>query len=67
MPDPNHVRIVNDALNAPNGEHTVQMTFGELILFHTLMQDYGIEFVGNDRFIPLMERSAQRIRAIGGK
>jgi hypothetical protein len=66
MIDPAHVAIVNDALN--NGsdvEHDVKMTFGELILFHVLMQNYAPDYVG-DGFIPLMERNKQRIDTVKG-
>lgn len=65
MPDPNHVAIVEDALNASHREVSVEMTFGEAILFHTLMQVHGIDYTGEDRFIPLMERSKARVVKIG--
>jgi hypothetical protein len=42
-------------------EHKVEMTFGELFLFHLLMQNYAYDLVGNDRFIPLMERNKKRM------
>jgi hypothetical protein len=45
-------------------EHKVKMTFGELFLFHLLMQDYAYDLVGNDRFIPLMERNKKRMDSI---
>jgi len=65
--DPDHVRWVDQALTGGTDEVAVQLTIGELFLFHCLLQDYGYELLGaraEQRFIPLMERSAARVKAI---
>lgn len=61
MADPLHVNLVDEALNSLTEEQDVRMTGGELILYHCLLQDYGIALTGEERFIPLMERSAARL------
>lgn len=63
MVDPLHQQIIESIFSDEKGaeEIEVKMTFGELMLFHVLLQDYAIELVGNDRFIPLMERNKARI------
>ena len=57
-----HKQLIDRALTNGTDELVVKMTYGELFLYHALMQDYGLALVGKDRFIPLMERSANRIR-----
>lgn len=61
MVDPLHQQIVDEALVNGTLEGEVRMTQGELILFHTLLQNYGAELAGPDRLIPLMERNKQRL------
>lgn len=66
MADELHRRIVKHSLeNCSNSEFPVSLTFGEAVLFHTLLQDYGLELVDKDKFIPLMERSKARVDTIG--
>ena len=67
--DPMHVSAVDSALTNGTQELTIRMTFGELFLYHCLLQDYGLALLGDreDRFIPLMERNAKRIKERGGK
>lgn len=56
--------IVDDALtHGMDVEHTVTITIGELILAHALLQSCGLELVGEERFIPLMERSMARMKS----
>ena len=64
MVDPLHVRIVEQSLSGSNKEQDVKMTFGELMLYHSLLQNHGIEYCGEERFIPLMERSKARIDVV---
>lgn len=67
MVDELHKRFVDQALTRGVDELDVKLTYGEMFLYHALMQDYGLGLVGEERFIPLMERSAQRIRTANGK
>jgi len=62
--DPNHQRIVAEAMEVGTQEVDGFM-FGEVILFHTLLQDFGLELVEPDQLIPLMERNMKRIEAFG--
>lgn len=64
MAKPHIIEIVDQALT--NGmdaadEIEVRITRGELILFHALLQEHGLEYVGDERFIPLMERHVARM------
>lgn len=66
LPDPQDhlVKIVDSALSGSSVEHTVKMSVGEMFLFHVLLQEYGIYYAGEDRFIPLMERNKARIDSV---
>lgn len=61
MPDELHQRIVDEALTNGVQDGLTRFTQGELILYHTLLQDYGTELAGKDRLIPLMERNKRRL------
>ena len=57
-------KYVNSAMQDPT-EFTVKMTFGEVFLFHVLLQEYSLPVVGDERFIPLMERNKTRLDNVG--
>lgn len=56
-------KLIDQAMQS-TVEQKVEMTFGELFLFHMLLQDYGLPLVGDERFIPLMERNKKRLDSI---
>jgi hypothetical protein len=60
-------KVVDQALTNGTEEVTVTLMLGELFLQHALLQSYGLNLVDEDRFIPLMERSAARVKSRGGK
>lgn len=39
----------------------VKFTKAELFLYHTLLQDFGLAIINEERFIPLMERNKRRL------
>lgn len=58
-----HRQIVAEALaNGMAQDVAVPITLGELVLFHVLLQDYGLELVDQDQFVPLLERHVARIQ-----
>lgn len=65
MTDPLHKQIVQEALSDLNfRKTTVEISFADLLLFHTLIQDYGLELLTDEQFIAAMERNKARIDAI---
>ena len=71
MYDPNHPHniehrnMVGEALAngmGPDDEVLVPITRGELLMFHTLLQDFGLNLIEDAQFIPLVERSMNRMR-----
>jgi hypothetical protein len=54
-------RIVIEALENGTAEGEVRVSQGELVLYHALVQTYGLDLVGEVSFIPLLERSKARL------
>jgi len=58
-----HRQIVQQALGAnvtcPNPQP--DFLFGELILYHTFVQDFGHVYLEEEQIIPILERSKKRI------